>query len=97
MCCTVGAQKGTYKPDSHLHSTTRIPSSDPMGLHPRPTGGPFSEGDAVGIFYALTDRTGRGLTSLHGDAVGIFYALTGRAAQKRLFCRVLCSDPKAIA
>ena len=39
----MGAHKGTYNPDSHLHSTTRIPSSDPTGLHPRPTGGPFSE------------------------------------------------------
>ena len=27
-----------------MHSNTRIPSSDPTGLHPRPTGGPFSEG-----------------------------------------------------
>ena len=43
VCCAMGAHKGTYNPDSHLHSTTRIPSSDPTGLHPRPTGGPFSE------------------------------------------------------
>ena len=41
VCCAMGAHKGTYNPDSHLHSTTRIPSSDPTGLHPRPTGGPF--------------------------------------------------------
>ena len=40
----MGAHKGTYNSDSHLHSTTRIPSSDPTGLHPRPTGGPISEG-----------------------------------------------------
>ena len=39
----MGAHNGTYNPDSHLHSTTRIPSSDPTGHHPRPTGGPFSE------------------------------------------------------
>ena len=39
----MGAHKGTYNPDSHLQSTTRIPSSDPTGPHPRPTGGPFSE------------------------------------------------------
>ena len=39
----MGAHQCTYIPDSHLHSTTRIPSSDPTGLHPRPTGGPFSE------------------------------------------------------
>ena len=44
VCCAMGAHKGTYNPDSHLHSTTGIPSSDLTDLHPRPTGGPFSEG-----------------------------------------------------
>ena len=43
VCCTMRVHKGTYNPDSHLYSTTRIPSSDPTGLHPRPTGGPFLE------------------------------------------------------
>ena len=63
----MGAHQGTYNPDSHLYSTSRIPFSDPTGLHPRPTGGPFSEGsylsagDTVGIFYALpTGRTACG-------------------------------------
>ena len=43
-CTTHHFDYNTHNPDSHLNSTTRIPSSDPTGLHPRPTGGPFSEG-----------------------------------------------------